>query len=123
MGHPEGIPRDYLRAPPLPPPYFRLFRSSDPLIDFGDKDDGYVDEVHPEEATTTLIPPVGHPFRVVRITPRTGPGEMLLNEGTINKIKLNEVGGEAQKLCVCVWGGLFFMASDSHLVGSRRVIM
>ena len=48
-----------------------------------------VDEVHPEEATTTLIPPVGHPFRVVRITPRTGPGEMLLNE----------VGGEAQKLC------------------------
>ena len=90
-----------------PPP---LFRSSDPLIDFGDKDDGYVDEVHPEEATTTLIPPVGHPFRVVRITPRTGPGEMLLNE----------VGGEAQNLC---GGGLFFMASDSHLVGSRRLIM
>ena len=76
-------------------PYFRLFRSSDPLIDFGDKDDGYVDEVHPEEATTTLIPPVGHPFRVVRITPRTGPGEMLLNE----------VGGEAQKLCGGGGGG------------------
>ncbi len=79
--HPHADPRY---------PYFSLFRSSDPLIDFGDKDDDYVDEVHPEEATTTLIPPVGHPFRVARITPRTGPGEVLLSE----------VGGEAQKLCV-----------------------
>ena len=41
------------------------------------------------DSSSHLIPPVGHPFRVVRITPRTGPGEMLLNE----------VGGEAQKNC------------------------